>query len=200
MQTSNVETWLPVFSGFYGTYWEPNEANEIDSINSERKAKGLDEVEFNDIEFDYDDYRDQVVNGIAKNLTRLLNEFVTGIKVQRIVSPKYYNFSNDSANVEITISRENAKAIGRYIAANMGAFKTYLRETYTSRSGFISSYPNFVEGATGFMARKPLEDKHKLGAILQFIAFNEDKEAELSLYYNTEANLSAKNWSELTEG
>ena len=43
-----IETYLPLFPGFYGTIFEPYEDSEIDCINEVRKEKGLDEIRCSD--------------------------------------------------------------------------------------------------------------------------------------------------------
>jgi len=193
-----VETYLPVFSGFYGTIWEPNEDSEIEYINEERERKGLEPVDFDAIDFDYSGYREHAAKQITYAVEDHLKDFVKSIKFQELRSPREYNFANDSINVEITLTQKNVKVIRDFLKTNKEAFANYLRDTYTSRSGFISFYPNYIEGFCGDL-KEALQDKHKLGSILNFIAFFEDgNETELNLYYRcNDLNLQATNYSEL---
>lgn len=190
-----IKTYLPLFSGFYNTIWQSDdkEQMEVSYINEQRSAKGLEPINWDDCQFEYNDYQMDVVKGIAQYLERELKTFVSDITVERIVSPKEYNFRNDSANVVITLSMDNVKAIKKYLIDNSEQFAGYLKDTYTSCSGFISSYPNNIEE---FMTNKPLKDSHKLGSILQFICNNEGIE-EINAYYNVEANLSVANYDKL---
>lgn len=187
-----VNTYLPCFSGFYGTIWEANEDSEIDYINEQRESIGLEPITFEEMIFDYNDYNLQVVKGIANYLCRELSEFITDIKVEKVVSPREYNFRNDSANVVISLSTSNKKAIKTYLLAHSVEFASYLKDRYTSRSGFISSYPNTIEE---FMRNKPLEHEHKLGAIMEFIAYGHLTEMEI--YDNVEAYIQCSNYGEL---
>lgn len=190
-----VETYLPLFSGFYGTYWTPDdkEDQELEYINEQREAKGLEPVVWDQLTFDYKNYELQVVKGIARYLERELKPFVTDITIQKIVSPKEYNFRNDSVDVVITLSDDNIKAINAYLWNNIEVFAAYLKDHYTSCSGFISSYPNNI---AEFMEGKPLEHSHKLGSILDFICDNEVIE-EINAYYNVEAYIEVSNYNEL---
>jgi len=141
--------------------------------------------------FDYSDYEMQVVKGIASCLENELSDFITDIKIEKIVSPKEYNFRNDSADVIITLSEDNIKAIETYLVEHSTEFAAYLKARYTSCSGFISSYPNNIED---FMSDNPLEHEHKLGAILNFIALNEGVTEDR---FDFEHYLSCSNYSEL---
>jgi hypothetical protein len=189
-----INTYLPVFPGFYSTIFEPDEQFEMDYINELRLEKGLEEVKFDDIEFDYSDYYNQVAKSVTNVVYNELKDFVKDIKFEEVISPKYYNYSNDSINVEITLTKENERKILSYLSENKDYFDKYLKDNYTSRSGFIPYYDNSI---TEFMLDKPLEHKHKLGSILNFICENEGITQD-TLYYGMEAYLTAKNFNELT--
>ena len=188
-----VKTYLPVFPGFYSTIFEPDESLEISNINEEREQKGLSELGFDAFEFDYDGYKDQVCRSVTSVVERQLKDFVTSIDFEELISPRFYNYSNDSINVIIKLSNKNVKAILSYLETNKETFAQYLRDNYTSSSGFISHYDNDI---ARFMADSPLEHKHKLGSILNFICESEGITQE-TLYYGMEAYLSVKNYSEL---
>jgi hypothetical protein len=191
-----IKTWLPCFSGFYGTIWQSDmaEEQELDHINDLREEKRLEPIKWGEMQFDYSQYNLSIVKGIAAYLEREFKQFVSGIEVEKVVSPRFYNFTNDSADVTISLSDDNIKAIEDYLAANRDAFSKYLKDKYTSRSGFISSYPNSIGK---FMWDNPIEHQHKLGAILEFIFENEDSEVELNSYYNVESYIEVTNYSEL---
>lgn len=96
-------------------------------------------------------------------------DFIEKIELEKIIRPKYYNFTNDSANVIITIKPENVK---RFIYANKEKFSEFLKSRYTSCDGFISHYENdfqswesITENFSNFTC-----DGHRIGAILDFIA------------------------------
>ena len=72
-----------------------------------------------------------------------------------------------------------------YLKEHDEKFRKYLKEQYTSCSGFISSYPN---NAGSWLEDNPLEHQHKLGAVLQFILLNEGVE-EFDMYYYCSENV-----------
>jgi len=165
-----VKTYLPVFSGFYGTIWQFDYDGIEDFINQERKDKGLfSEIDFNDLKIDNTSYKSDIVKGFAEALQEELSDFILNIELESIISPKAYNFSNDSADVIIDI---NEGAIKDYLINNILAFKSYLKSKYTSYDGFMSSYSNELDiwqdetkNFTDFTC-----NGHYLGSILDFIA------------------------------
>lgn len=199
MKTQKVETYLPKFDGFYCTIWETDdrESQEMDYINEQRRVKGLPDAEWDRFEFDYAEYRMQVVKGIAAYIENLLKSegLISGIWVQNVVSPREYNFANDSCNIEVKLTHKNYKAIEAFLIEHKEAFKVYLQR-YTSRSGFISYYGNTIESFLDGDLQTALKHNHKLGSILEFICDELEVTTE-DLYYNVEAYLSAINYDEL---
>lgn len=195
MKTS---TYLPVFSGFYGTYWESDETSEIDYINERRQELGLPEINYDDCEFDYKEYELKCVKEFIGEFENEFKRFITSIEFQKIVSPREYNFRNDSVDVIIELSDDNVKEINKYLIEHNEAFAKYLHDSYTSCSGFISSYPNTIDEFIGSNLEKALEHSHKLGSILNFIARNEDSDIELTLYYRcNDLSVQCTNFDEL---
>lgn len=180
------KTFLPVFPGFYGTIFEADETGEIDYINEVRKDAFLERVDDYSIEFDYPQYYENVAKEccdfLSDNLARL--GFVSKITKEYIVSPREYNFRNDSINIEVELSAKNRKAIQYYVYSRKDAFEKFLKDRYTPCSGFIPSYSCWFEDwemETGsFYSFKNPE--HYLGAVLQFICEQEDIDDE-SMYY-----------------
>lgn len=175
------ETYCPVFHGFYGSIWDCD--SDIDNYLDEE------DLTYDEIEFDNATYQKDISQAVCDFLESELSEFVTALTFQELISPKYYNFSNDSINVEIELSEYNTKQIQGFIYQNRALFKEYLKERYTSRSGFIPSHSNEFE--VWSMQTNDFTDfednKHWLGTILDFICeVNEiDQEA---LYYGVHDN------------
>lgn len=165
-----VKTFLPVFSGFYGTIWEFDYNYIEDFIKEERKEKNLySDVDFNDLKIDNETFENDIVNLFCEALPDFMPDFIEKIELEKIVRPKYYNFSNDSANVIITIKPDEVKS---FIYANKEKFFEFLKKRYTSYNGFISHYENdfqswesITENFSNFTC-----DGHRIGAILEFIA------------------------------
>ncbi len=141
---------------------------------------------------------------MAQAFTRSIEEdlqklgMVDAIKFQELRSPREYNFANDSVNVEMQITRANTKKILSYLEEHRTEFSEYLKEKYTSRSGFFSSYSPDIET---WLDGSTTAHGHKLGSVLQFILENENGEDyEADIHEDLTGNgctLSASNYSAL---
>ena len=195
MKTKEVKmgTWLPVFPGFYGTWF----GDEDGSRDTEELARMFEDAGLNDNEACaiaercvgnsklYDtDYRVWMLEAAqvitAAVWSAVLRNGITvlsGIRFEKVVSPKYYNFTNDAIDCELTIPDErNARAaLLRYIRKNREAFDEYLLR-YKSRDGFCSSYSYDAGDWIGDI-HQGLECEnacHKAGAMLDFVLWNEE--------------------------
>lgn len=166
MKTIKSETWLPIFSGYYNTIWSPDETHLLWDSN----------IDFEDIEVDYESYYKYTAIDIVDAVETALSPFVKSIKFQKVASPKYYNFTNDSIDVEVEYYPEQLQ---KYCAEFKAELQVYLEDKYTSRDGFASAFSNSVEDweeSTKFFTDFSSESKgyHTLGAVLDFILYNED--------------------------
>lgn len=199
-----IETYLPIFSGFYNTIWQPDEEQEISWINEQREEKGFEPITYDDCNWDNTDYEQRIAEGCAKYIHAILQKeglIKKGI-YQSLYSPREYNFRNDSINVEIVLTKANEKKILSILKENSEAFAKYLKDTYTSYSGFISFHSNTIEE---FMTEdgNPLEHKHKLGSILEFILKEVFEVDEYRMYEDVTGNTSgiqASNYEALIKG
>lgn len=177
-----VSTFLPLFSGFYGSHWDEPCFDGEDEIFDLPEGRELWEF------VDWQMYHKHIAKGMCNKVETLLNEFVYAIHFDSVVSPRFYNFENDSINCDIEIYRDK---IEKYVSENKEAFDKYIRDRYTSRDGFISYYENdgdqFLDGWH--------DDSHKVGAVLQFICENEGfeepwdiEDTHISLFYTDEIN------------
>lgn len=201
--TIKVSTWLPLFNGFYGTIWESDSDEDmvIENINELRKERGLPPITWDDVEFDYDGYRScvayAVTNAVGEELKR--TGLIQAYKLEKLVSPREYNFSNDSINVQFTLAPRNQAAIKAYLEKHVKAFDAYLKDRYTSYDGFMSSYSNRIADWMGELDHN-LQAAHQLGSILNFILKHENQISEYFIYNHVKGNgayLEASNYSEL---
>jgi len=169
------ETYLPIFQGFYGTLFESDHLEEqaIENLNEDRAENKLKPVEWDDVEFDYQDYMHhaslECCGAIERQLQYIDKSIV--IEFQKIVSPREYNFTNDSIDIEVTI--DNYNIILKYVEDNKEAFNAYIKECYTSYDGFTSFVTNNpVEWLNEF--KTGVKEEHKLGSLLNFILINEE--------------------------
>lgn len=167
-----IKSFLPLFSGFYETVWDVDSIldSAIIEINETRTSNNLYELEMDDDiidDFDYEEYKNQVINHIASELVNNIS-YIKDINIEKVNSPRYYNYSNDSADVEITIDTEELK---EEIYKLYDDVKEAIKSSYTSRDGFLSSYSNNItdweEDTNGFTDFSINE--HFLGAILDII-------------------------------
>lgn len=152
------ETYLPVFSGFYNTFWEYDE----------------DQREYENSEVDYEKYQKDIVIGICRTLPDYLS-CVNSIELQEIISPREYNFANDSANVIINV---DVTELRNLIFENEEYFREYIKDHYTSYDGFISHHSNSFEDWTVETERFTnfKEDSHKLGSLLTALFYLDGEE------------------------
>lgn len=191
-----IETWLPLFSGFYETEFDCNHLinQELHEINSQRKKNKRLALQYDEIEFHIDDYENRVGKFCCEFLADNMSEFVSGIEFQKIKSPKYYNFKNDSIDCVISISKENIKQIQKSLTDYIEDFKDYLNQEYTSCDGFTSFYSNDVND--WLFDPDLLNDSHKLGAVLNFLLLYVKEMDQYVLYdfftYSDENYISLK--------
>jgi hypothetical protein len=167
---NEIETYCPIFSGFFETIWNVDYSYIEDIIRQEREEKNLTE-NFSDVSdfFDNEKYEDDIIKNIIDVIAYELSLDVEKIEYQKTNRPKTYNFSNDSIDVKII---PNETRIQAFIYAHKQEFSDYLKNKYTSYDGFMSSYSNeFIEWQkdtkdfTDFS-----KNGHILGSILDFIA------------------------------
>jgi len=173
---TEIKTFLPLFNGFYGSIWE-------DYLTSDGEAEHykLDENFDFFAYIDYNKYFNELSNQFCNIVESELKEFINSIKFEELISPKFYNFSNDSINCVID---PNTEKIKEYIFNNKEQFCKFLKEQYTSCDGFNSSHSNnFEDWAELTNNFEDLNSNgHHLGAILNFIAENEGITEECLIY------------------
>ena len=196
MNTENIitGTWLPVFPGFYGTFFDGENMyeQEIDFINERVEPKELAEAMVENLYNSdagsklWSDYKEstarQCVKIIEKNLKEL--KFVEAIVFEEISSPREYNFANDSINVQVTFTPVNLQNIRHFISEHFAQWKEYLKESYTSYDGFISHHSN-QPGDEEWFADNAIRDSHNAGSVLEFLCGENGIDSEM-LYYECE--------------
>ena len=169
-----IKTYLPVFTGFYNTIFEMDESDFCNENN----------VSFEQLTVDYKQYEIDVVKQCI-DFVKQNCPFITSIEFENICSPKYYNFSNDSANITVEI---DLKVLKKYLTTNKNALNDYLKERYTSCSGFISHYPNTFEGWKEETENFTELEGHYLGSLLDFYFLNEEIN-DVDMYYYVTKNI-----------
>jgi len=172
------ETYLPVFTGFYETIW----GYDYDLISEDYNVDDIID------KIDNEQYEKDIIIEICNKLPEFYDGIIKGIELQQINYPKYYNFSNNSADILIDI---DIKKLQKYMKNNLEKFDKYIRERYTSYDGFISHYSNdfniWVNKTKNFTDFSI--NGHYLGSILDFIWYNMENE-HLDLYYKVKDCIS----------
>jgi len=177
--TEIYETFCPLFPGFYGTVFEyDGEENDIGEYNREHDT----ELDWDGFNWDYADYHNRVVKAFVNRLETELNQFLpVKIEMQELVSPREYNFANDSINVKVEL---NLKQLIGLIRARKEQAAEYFKNKYTPCSGFISFHSPNIENWLN--ADYILEKKeHRIGALLDCLCSIEINEDDL--YYWTDS-------------
>ena len=168
----SIKSFLPVFPGYYGTIFEPDETDMIE-----------DDKTYEDYTWDYKDYQQRTAAKFCQIIESELSPIVQiEIAFEAVCSPREYNFANDSINCTYKINAEALKIIHKYLLDNKDAFEEYLTR-YTSCSGFISSYSNSSNTWISDYWKEIETNAHILGSILDFLCENEDINTD-TLYDN----------------
>lgn len=187
---NKIETWLPLFKGFYNTLWDGD--SQMDSYCREYN------VDSDNVDVDWNAFHKNTAFTLVGKMEDDLVEmgFIHSMTLQAVVSPTYYNFKNDSINVFIS---PNVDRIRNYIHNNMVEFDSYVRRKYTSYDGFISSHPNnapeWIENTHNFNVLD--NNKHTLGCLLDFILTNESVE-DYDYIDRVEENVNFDEYCEIT--
>lgn len=199
------ETYCPIFAGFYNTIFDESE-NFVESLlNDEQEFREHynipEEMPWKYITdnfwecVDYQGGNLEVAQSVLEAIPKVFPDgIIHAVEWQAMRSPREYNFANDSIDCKITV---NLQALQNYIYENKAAFRGWIRERYTSRDGFISSYPNDFEGWVEDTENFTELDGHYLGSILDFVADLESDQPELDLYYEANTHEAFYNGAEV---
>tara|TARA_R100000781_G_C4079356_1_gene127180 strand:- start:1721 stop:2305 length:585 start_codon:yes stop_codon:yes gene_type:complete len=190
-----IDTYLPIFKGFYQSIYEPNNLEELqfEDINEIRENNNKKPISFDNIDFDYNKYYIDVSKQLCDVIQDELSDYINVIRYKNINSPKYYNYSNDFIECEIEPKKDN---ILNYIKSNYNDWKKYLKDNYTSYDGFISNYDNNPK-SEDWNDYNIINSKHQLYAVLNFISENEGIN-ELDIYdWLVDLWIDVKNYDEL---
>ena len=165
-----IKTYLPVFSGFYGTLFEDIIDSEVDYI-----LEGEETYTTDNVEFDYKTFKDDISKQCVGVFEDAFNRDIhtkLSVSFESLFSPKFYNFENDSINVAISLSKEDFNTIISAIKGNKAEISEQLKERYSSREGFSSFHSTdldeWIEDLT--LEFENEEDcSHKWGAILEIL-------------------------------
>jgi len=177
---TKYETYCPLFPGFYNSVLQySNEENDIEYYNDENGTN----YDYDDFEWDYKEYEKRVSKSFVNRLEFELNTFINvKINFQEIISPKEYNFTTDSVNVEIKV---NLKELIGLISDRKELATKYFKDKYTSCSGFISFHSNDIDDWLNIAYIKENEG-HRVGSLLECLATLEIDEDSVTYWADDE--------------
>ena len=132
---------LQGFAGFYDSIWSPD-----DDIYYECVGENLEEdVDFT---FDYKQYQNDICKAYTEVWELWMQEFISEdieLEFVEVVSPRYYNFENDSCRVKIRLTQASEDAIIAKIGKHRDQIAKWIKENHTSNEGFSSNLSNDID-------------------------------------------------------
>ena len=178
-----VQTFLPVFNGFYNTLFENILDNAVDNQIEYYNEQNGTNLSYDNFDFDFTTIQNKICIDAVSKIEEKLNEIGINctINFETLVSPREYNFSNDSINIEI-----NFKKFSRVIEIleqNYDSFSQYIKDNYTSRDGFISSHSSYASDWMEDLKNDAENETHKVGAVMDFILQEVEEYKPENLYF-----------------
>jgi hypothetical protein len=200
---------VPCFPGFYNTIYEYHNddyySDYLDDLAEEYHIP-LDILtayaeRYDIYDIDYKAYENTVCenfcDAITDRLQDLLDSDTIKLVYREVISPRYYNYTNDKIEADITYSKKDAEAIDQYIADHSDAWKKYLKDHFTSCDGFISFYSNDPEEWDKFDGEiDSVQRRYMLEFILTYVY---DDYMDESLYYSTMDSIYSDSYCKIEE-
>ena len=138
----NINTYLPLFNGFYNTIWDDYTDNLLNSEIQHFKDEYNLVLSYDDLEINWKEYYLELSKMIASEIEDVLREYklVESATFDNLYSPKYYNYRNDSINVDVKINQKYITNIKNVLHSHFTLFEELVHELTTSVSGFIPYY------------------------------------------------------------
>jgi len=152
---------VPFFNGTYNTIFDLSHKYD----------------DYDDDEIDHNEYMDNILEAY-KSLDIFKNiDFVKKVEFTGWYSPKSYNYGNDELDFVIDIDKKELfKTLDNL---NNKEFKDFLKENYSSYSGFISFTSNNYDE---LYDKAIMGDEQSIGAILTYLLKDELKDIEYCVY------------------
>ena len=178
-----VQTFLPVFYGFYNTLFEDLIDNATDNAIEYYNEQNGTNLSYDNFDFDFASIQNEICKDAVSKVEDKLNEIGINctINFETLVSPREYNFYNDSINIEINFKKFSQ--VIEILEQNFDLFTQYIKDNYTSCSGFISSHSNHSSEWIEDLKNDAENETHKVGAALDFILQEVEEYKDENLYF-----------------
>ena len=179
-----VHTFLPIFNGFYNTLFDNILDNATDNAIEYHNEQNNTSLNYDDFDFNFISIQNEICKDAVLKVEEKLNEIGINctIKYQNLVSAREYNFSNDSINIEINFKKFSQ--VIEILEQNFDSFSKYIKDNYTSRDGFISSYSSYASDWIKDLRENAENETHKVGAVLNFILQEIEDYKPENLYFD----------------
>ena len=179
-----VQTFLPVFNGFYNTLFDNILDNATDNAIECHNARNNTSLNYDDFDFNFDSIMQEICKNAVSKIEEKLNEFGLNCSIiyENLISPRKYNFSNDSINIEINFKKFSQ--VIEILEQNYDSFTQYIKDNYTSCSGFISSHSRYSSDWMEDLREDAENETHKVGAVLDFILQEIEEYKDENLYFD----------------
>jgi hypothetical protein len=174
---------IPIFSGTYESVWDivdcDDNGNELYTVYDHNELmKGICKA--------YQDNADYIVS-------ELNIPWIKKIKFTASYSPREYNFSTDTLDFDITVSKKDLYKALEELKGSLD-FEKYLRDNFTSYDGFMSFTPNSYQDLYNEILTQGREFEQSIGAIIRYLVDSE-KFIGGGDYYNTIESSIHESWN-----
>lgn len=179
-----VQTFLPVFNGFYNTLFENLIDDATDNAIERHNEDNNNSLNYDNFDFDFITLQNEICKDAVSKIEEKLNEIGINctINFETLVSPREYNFSNDSINIEINFKKFSQ--VIEILEQNFDSFTQYIKDNYTSCSGFISNHSSYASDWMEDLREDTENEAHKVGAVLDFILQEIEEYKDEDLYFD----------------
>lgn len=135
---------LPFFPGFYESVFENSDGvcYEMEDYVDYHSNECGEDISIDDVDFDYKGYETAVSEAYVEVFNNLSPAFVENIVYKGITSPKYYNFSTDKVDAEITLVDTWREDMLKFLEDNKDFLSNQIKKDWTSYDGFMSFMSN----------------------------------------------------------
>lgn len=137
---NETQGYIQAFEGFYESRWTPDE-----EIYRECEMEGLEEdVDFT---FNYTEYKNDVCKKYTSVWEQMLQDYIhkdMELEFVGISSPRFYNYDTDHCDTIVKFTQEAKDAFIAKIRKHRDLIAGWIKEDFTSYSGFISFLENDI--------------------------------------------------------
>ena len=196
----NIE--LPFFPGFYESdlengdtpYWAIKEELEYYQRDCDTPCKELTEA---DLDFNYEQYEEDVRNAWVDGFRENVPEFVLSIENVTMWSPRYYNFNHDRLYADVELADNWMDEMRHFIALNYDWLKERIHEDWTSYDGFCSFMSNDVDEWPSYLFEE--QDDRYISTMIGYMMYRANKEIRNDLVMFALDDIYAGSYVFLTE-